>query len=198
MGSNIYAIVKYRIGGGKMKNNQVKNLIIAGMCVAIGIILPMAMHSIPNAGRVFLPMHIPILICGLACGWQYGLLCGILTPLLSSLMTSMPPMAMLPGMLCELAVYGAVTGIIINTVHTKSRYVNLYIALITAMISGRVVMGILNALIFQAGNYAFKMWIAGAFVTAVPGIVIQILLIPTIVYGLQKAKLISNGTNISI
>lgn len=181
-----------------MKNNQVKNLIIAGMCVAIGIILPMAMHSIPNAGRVFLPMHIPILICGLACGWQYGLLCGILTPLLSSLMTGMPPMAILPGMLCELAVYGAVTGIIINTVRTKSRYLNLYIALITAMISGRIVMGILNALIFQAGNYAFKMWIAGAFVTAVPGIVIQILLIPTIVYGLQKAKLISNETNMSI
>lgn len=181
-----------------MKNNQVKNLIIAGMCVAIGIILPMAMHSIPNAGRVFLPMHIPILICGLACGWQYGLLCGILTPFLSSVMTGMPPMAMLPGMLCELAVYGAVTGIIIKKVRTKSQYANLYIALITAMISGRIVMGVLNALLFQAGNYAFNMWIAGAFVTAIPGIVIQILLIPTIVYGLQKAKLINATNNMSI
>ncbi len=168
-------------------------MIITAMCVAIGIILPMAMHTIPNAGRVFLPMHIPVLICGLACGWKYGLMCGILTPFLSSVLTGMPPMGYLPSMLCELAVYGLVSGIIIHVIHRKSRYINLYIALITAMIAGRITMGVLNALIFQAGNYAFNVWIAGSFVTAIPGIVIQLLLIPTIVLGLEKSNLIDNN-----
>ena len=92
-----------------MEKNHVKNLVTAAMCVALGIILPMAFHTIQNAGSIFLPMHIPVLICGLACGWQYGLLCGVLTPLLSSLLTGMPPAAILPAMLCELAVYGLLT-----------------------------------------------------------------------------------------
>lgn len=180
-------------GNFYMKKNSVKNLIITAMCIALGIILPMAMHTIPNAGRVFLPMHIPVLICGLACGWKYGLVCGIMTPLLSSVMTGMPPAAILPGMLCELAVYGLMTGLIINVVNTKSRYLDLYISLITSMVVGRAVMGVLNAFIFQAGNYAFKMWITGAFVTAVPGIVIQLLLIPTIIFALEKSNLIEKG-----
>ena len=89
-----------------MKENQVKKLVMAAMCVALGIVLPMAFHTIQNAGSIFLPMHIPVLICGLLCGWQYGLICGILAPVLSSLFTGMPPAAILPAMLCELAVYG--------------------------------------------------------------------------------------------
>ena len=61
-----------------MKENQVKKLVMAAMCVALGIVLPMAFHTIQNAGSIFLPMHIPVLICGLLCGWQYGLICGII------------------------------------------------------------------------------------------------------------------------
>ena len=73
-----------------MKENQVKKLVMAAMCVALGIVLPMAFHTIQNAGSIFLPMHIPVLICGLLCGWQYGLICGILAPVLSSLFTGIP------------------------------------------------------------------------------------------------------------
>lgn len=174
-----------------MDKNIVKKIIITAMCIAIGVALPMVFHFIPNAGSIFLPMHISILICGLVCGWKYGLICGILTPCLSSILTGMPPMTYLPGMVCELAVYGTVTALIINKVKTKSRFLNLYIALIVAMVSGRIVMGILNALIFQGGSYAFNIWIAASFVTALPGIIIQIAFIPTIVIALEKAKLIN-------
>lgn len=176
-----------------MTKYSAKDMVITAMCVAIGIILPMAIHTLPNAGRIFLPMHIPVLICGLACGWKYGLMCGILTPFLSSLLTGMPTMGYLPSMLAELAVYGLISGIIINVLDNKSSYLNLYIALITAMVAGRITMGILNALIFQAGNYGFNLWITGAFITAIPGILVQILLIPTIVFGLKKSNLINNN-----
>lgn len=169
---------------------KTKNLIIAGLCLALSIVLPIAFHAIPDAGKIFLPMHIPVLLCGLICGPIYGLACGILAPLISSFATGMPPAPMLPGMLCELAVYGLVAGLLIHFVKTKYKAANIYVSLVGAMICGRAVAGVLNALIFQAGKYSMQLWLTSSFVTAIPGIVIQIILIPLIVFTLQKAKLI--------
>lgn len=173
-----------------MKVNT-KQMVLTGMLIALGIILPMTLHSIPNAGGIFLPMHIPILICGLACGWKYGLICGIITPILSSMYTGMPPMAILPSMTCELAVYGLISGIIIESLKYKNKFLALYTGLITAMICGRLVMGILNALIFKAGEYGIQVWVTTAFVKGIPGIIIQVLLVPVIVLALEKSRLIN-------
>lgn len=175
-----------------MKSGKVLNLVVTGMCIALGVVLPMAFHSIPNAGSIFLPMHIPVLICGLLCGWQYGLICGILAPALSSILTGMPPMGYLPKMLCELAVYGLIAGVCINHILVKGRQiVNLYLSLIIAMICGRVISGVLNAFLFSAGSYTMKAFIAGSFITCIPGIVIQLVVIPILVYAVQKSGVIT-------
>lgn len=168
-----------------------KRLTLAGLCVALGVVLPIAFHSVANAGSIFLPMHIPVLLCGLICGWPYGLACGVLAPLLSSLITGMPPMAYLPSMLCELAVYGFVSGLLMRYVKTGKLLADLYLSLIGAMLAGRVVFGLLNALLFQAGEYSVVLWTTAAFVTALPGIVIQLAVIPVLVLALKKAKLIA-------
>ena len=131
---------------------QVKYLVMTALCVALGVVLPVTLHAIPNAGSILLPMHIPVLLCGLVCGPVYGLACGILAPLLSSLITSMPPMAMLPSMICELAVYGLVAGILIRVIKTRYNIANLYLSLLGAMLIGRVIYGALNSLIFRAGE----------------------------------------------
>lgn len=170
-----------------MKSGQARRMITAALCVAIGVILPQAFHAIPNAGSVFLPMHIPVLVCGLICGWRYGILCGILTPLLSSVLTGMPPMAYLPAMLCELAVYGLVTGVLSRHLRPGRPMAGRYLALIAAMLAGRLVMGAVNALIFRAGSYSLAVFTAAAFVTALPGIVIQLLVIPGLVHLLEKS-----------
>lgn len=172
---------------------SVRKMVLAALFVALGIVLPLAFHAIPNAGMIFLPMHIPVLLCGLVCGFPYGLACGIMTPLLSSLLTGMPPAAMLPSMLCELAVYGAVSSGLIRFVRVKNAYVNIYIALIGAMLSGRVAYGVLNALIFRAGSYSMQLWMGAAFITALPGVVVQLLLIPAVVSALRKVKLMDGG-----
>jgi len=169
---------------------SIKKMIITALLIALGIILPMAFHSIPNAGGIFLPMHIPVLLCGIICGFPYGALCGIVAPLLSSLMTNMPPAAFLPSMLCELAAYGLVSSLLIRFARTKNMYANIYISLIGAMLCGRAVYGVLNALIFRSGNYSMEIWTSAAFVTALPGIALQIVLIPIIIIALGKAKLI--------
>ena len=173
--------------GNRMKENQVKKLAMAAMCVALGIILPMAFHTIQNAGSIFLPMHIPVLICGLLCGWQYGLLCGILAPLLSSMFTGMPPVAILPAMACELAVYGVITGICMHGIRAEKQIIKIYSSLIAAMLAGRIISGILKALIFNVGEYSFKIFITSSFLTGIPGILIQLIFIPVIVLALQKA-----------
>ena len=171
--------------------SNVKKMIFSAILIALGIVLPMAFHSIPNAGGIFLPMHIPVLLCGLICGLPYGLICGALTPFLSSLLTGMPPAAMLPSMLVELAVYGTVSSVLIRFVRVKNTYATVYIALLGAMLSGRIAYGALNALIFRAGSYSMQIWLSAAFITSLPGVLIQILLIPTIILTLQKFKLYS-------
>ena len=169
--------------------NSIKNMTMAAVCVALCVVLPIAFHSIPDAGSVFLPMHIPVLICGMICGWPYGFLCGLVGPLLSSALTGMPPIAFLPAMMVECAAYGMVSGLMLKYVHTKSTYADLYIALITAMIAGRVISGIAKALIFTPG-LAMSAWITASFVTALPGILIQLVFLPSVVFTLMKAKVI--------
>ncbi len=169
---------------------KTKRLVITALHVALSLLLPMAFHAIPNAGRVFLPMHIPVLLCGLACGFSCGLACGVCAPLLSCLLTGMPPVAMLPAMLCELGVYGAVSALLMRRIRVGGAAARTYLALGGAMLAGRAVSGALNALIFRAGEYSLQMWLAASFVTALPGIAIQLVLIPAILLALHKARVV--------
>ena len=167
----------------------VKRMTLAASCVALCVVLPIAFHFIPNAGSVMLPMHIPVLVCGLICSWPYGLICGLLGPLLSSVITGMPPAAILPAMMVECATYGAVSGMMLKFVHTGKTYPDLYISMVTAMLAGRIISGIAKALIFSPGM-ALSAWVTASFVTALPGISIQLVLLPAVVHSLMKAKLI--------
>lgn len=170
--------------------SKTKKIVITALFIALGIVLPLAFHTIPNAGQILLPMHIPILLCGLVVGFPYGLACGILTPVLSSLITGMPPVAFLPAMVCELAAFGTVSSLLMRFTPVKNLFARTYISLIGAMIVGRIFFGILNALIFSAGSYSMQMWLSAAFITALPGVAIQIVIIPAIVLALQKSKLV--------
>ena len=173
---------------GKM--SYIKKSMITAVCIALCVVLPMAFHSVQNAGSVLLPMHIPVLLCGLLCGWPFGLLCGLAGPLLSSLLTGMPPMAYLPSMLIELAAYGLVAGLGMRFVRTRKIYADLYISLFAALIAGRLIAGATRALIFSPGAYSLTVWMTSYFVTALPGLLIQIVLLPSIVFALEAARLI--------
>ena len=85
-----------------MQLSATKKLVFCAICVALCVVLPMAFHAL-GSGTVFLPMHVPVLLCGLVCTWPYGVVCGLLGPLLSSVLTGMPATAVLPSMMAELA-----------------------------------------------------------------------------------------------
>lgn len=172
-----------------MKLTPVKRLVFTAACIALCVVLPLAFHSIPNAGTVFLPMHIPVLLCGLVCGWPYGLLTGLLGPLLSSVITGMPPAAMLPPMMVECGVYGLVTGLMMRYVRTGRLLPDLYISMLAAMVLGRTVSGLAKALIFTPGIAPFA-WVTTSLVAGIPGIVIQLVLMPLLIFTLTRARLI--------
>lgn len=166
--------------------NKTKRLTIASMFLAIGVILPQAFHAIPNVGNIFLPMHIPVLLCGFICGPIYGFLVGLLAVIISHLVFSMPPAIMLGQMLVELSLYGLMTGVFTKTITIQNKLVKNYLTLILSMLIARVVYGILNSLLFKVGSYSLSIWISNAFVTALPGIIIQLLIIPMLVESLKK------------
>ena len=172
------------------KMTGIKRSIITAVCIALCVVLPMAVHSIPNGGKMLSPMHLPVLLCGLAAGWPYGLLCGLAGPLLSSMTTGMPAAAMLPSMMIELAAYGALAGLLMQVIHTGKLYADLYISLVCAMLGGRIAAAVVSAFIFSAGSFSVKAWAMGYFVTALPGIVLQLAMIPVLTAALMRAGLI--------
>ena len=172
--------------------NTTRKITYGALIIACAVVLPQLFHlsGIPNSGAVFLPMHIPVLLCGLACGWPYGLICGVLGPLLSGVLTGMPGPAVLPGMMVECGVYGLVCGLMMLRVHTGKLYADLYISQITAMLLGRVLSGVCKALLFAPATFSIAAWATASFVTGLPGIIIQLVLLPSLVVALTKARLL--------
>ena len=167
--------------------NSLKDLVLAALFLALGVLFPMIFHAF-GAGSTFLPMHIPVLLCGLIVGWRYGAAVGFIVPILSSFLTGMPPLfPTAVAMMFELCAYGLLTGLL----YKKT---NIYVSLLGAMLGGRIVSGVANAILMGvAGNeYGFSAFISASFVTSLPGILIQIIFVPLVVIALQKAKLISS------
>lgn len=169
---------------------HLRKTIITAICMALCVVLPMAFHAIPNGGTLFSPMHLPVFLCGLVCGWQYGLLCGIFGPVLSSFITGMPGMGYLPTMMVELALYGFISGLLINLIHTGKKTADIYISLLSAMLIGRIITGIVRAFIFAPGSITLQAWATGYFVSCLPGIIIQLILLPILYHALEHAKLL--------
>lgn len=177
-----------------MNKNKLIKPIIAAMCIALSMVLPMITGSVPKIGNMLCPMHIPVLLSGFVCGPWYGLIVGAVSPILRSLIIGMPPM--FPKaftMMFELAAYGLLSGLFYRLLPKKNIYV--YVSLISSMILGRLVWGTANAIVFgfDSARFGFSAFVSGAFTTALPGIVLQIILIPIIVIALKKSQLMNNS-----
>jgi riboflavin transporter FmnP len=174
-----------------MEKTLTRNLVLAGLFIAIGLILPFITGQIPEIGRQLLPMHIPVLIAGFVLGWKYGLVVGLIVPILRSLLFTMPHMfPTAVAMSFELAAYGCLTGLLYNAFPKKNGYI--YATLILSMLGGRVIWGIVSLILYGFTETAFtwKAFMAGAFVNAIPGIIIQIIIIPILIMALERSNLI--------
>ena len=174
-----------------MNRTAIRNLATAAMLFALGLLLPFLTGQIREIGNMLLPMHLPVLLCGFVCGWKYGLAVGALIPIIRSLIFGMPPIY--PNavtMAFELAAYGFITGFL-YLILKKKNLTSVYLSLLCAMIIGRIVKGIANAICYGIVNkgYTFVMFISGAFLEAVPGIIIQLVLIPAILLAIGRTAI---------
>lgn len=166
--------------------NKIKQLTFAAMCLSMGIILPQALHTIPNAGNVFLPMHMQTMLCGFICGPIYGMLIGIFSPIISHLIFSMPSVITLGQMVFELGTYGLTIGVLNRKIRITNSKLKQYLVLLSSMLLGRITYGILNALIFRFSEYSLSIWLTTAFVTGLPGIILQLIIVPLLIDSTKK------------
>ena len=167
-----------------------RRLAYSAMALALCLVLPFLTGQIPQIGKMLLPMHLPVLLCGFLCSWPWGLAVGFLAPLLRSALFHMPvfyPMAFC--MAFELAAYGALCGWLYPRLPKRKR--SIYLTLILAMIGGRLVWGAVRFLCagLQPSVFGFSAFWAGAVTSAVPGILLQLILVPILVMALEKAGL---------
>lgn len=175
----------------KTSNRAIRRMVSAAVCLALCMVLPFLTGQIPQVGSALSPMHIPVLLAGFLCGPWWAMAVGAVAPLLRFALFGMPPIFPTGVAMCfELAAYGLVSGLLYARLPKKT--VNIYVSLVAAMLAGRVVWGIVRvALSGVAGQpFTWAAFMAGAFVNAIPGIIVHILLIPVIVMALRKAGLI--------
>lgn len=177
--------------GDLIMNKTTRNMTLSAMFIALALVLPFFTGQIPQIGSMLLPMHFPVFLTGLICGWQYGLTVGAIVPLLRHLMFGMPPMLTAIAMAFELATYGLVAGYIYTRVK-KQTVTTIYTSLLSAMVIGRIVWGIVQIIIlnFTGSAFTVQMFMAGALLNAIPGIIAQLVIVPIIMIALDKAKII--------
>lgn len=181
----------------KRGKSMIKNITKGGLLVALGVLLPVFFHLIgaSKVGQMLSPMHIPVLLAGFILGPVYGFLVGLITPIASFLITSMPTAERLIFMVGELAVYGLSAGYIYKKLEFNKKKYGIYISLISAMILGRAVY---IAMVFVAGNLLNMVGIGVAaaissMYTGIPGIIVQIIIVPVILLAMGKGGLLESG-----
>lgn len=168
------------------------NLVLSAMFVAIGLVLPFLTGQLQQIGNMLLPMHLPVLVCGLICGWQYGAAVGFILPPLRYVLFGAPPIFPIGvAMTFELAAYGFIAGFLYN----RSRWqciIALYRSLLAAMIGGRLVWGLVRVLLTGVAGEAFtwQMFLSGALLTAIPGIILQLVFIPALMVALDRTGMV--------
>ena len=170
---------------------NVKKLVLSALFLALALVLPFLTGQIPQVGSALLPMHLPVLLCGLICGGPWGLVVGFVAPLLRHVLFSMPPLMTAIPMAFELAAYGIIAGYLYN--HSRWQCViSLYRSLIAAMIGGRIVWGVVRVLLTGVSGepFTWQLFLSGAFLTAIPGIILQLVFIPVLMVALDRTGMV--------
>ena len=170
-----------------MKKNNSLKLTLSALFLALSLVMPFLTGQIPEIGSMLCPLHIPVLLCGFICGPTWGLVVGIIAPIIRSLIFGMPPLFPTAiAMAFELGAYGLMAGLMHKIFPKKKPYI--YCSLLTSMIVGRIIWGMAMFVLLgvSGGVLTLSAFIAGAFTNAIPGIIIQIILIPIMVMLMEK------------
>jgi len=160
-----------------------KQISLSALFVSLGILFPIFFHQLGLAGRIFSPMHYPVFFAGILVGPVSGAVAGILSPILSFFLTGMPPPYAVPLMALELPVYGVSIGLFYRRLK-----IPILISLVLSMIAGRIAfaLGIFVIGAFVNLPISFISFLEASFITGLPGILLQLILIPVLNFRLRK------------
>ena len=173
-----------------LKYTDIRSYVFTVSFVLLSVATPWVFHQFHLAGSTFLPMHIFVMMAGLLFGWRAGLAVGLLTPLASYAVSGMPVLPVLPQIIVEISAYGLIAGVLREKFNTRVIW-----ALLGAMLGGRLVL-LLSVLVIYlvAGesssplglesNPLLVLW--SVIKQGGPGIVLQIISIPLIIYLVGK------------
>ena len=170
-----------------MRKNEIKKMTLSAMFLALAYVMPFLTGQIQQIGSMLCPMHIPVLLCGFFCGAPWGLIVGVIAPILRSFTLGMP--IMFPMAVCmafELGTYGLISGLLHKILPKGKAFI--YVALLSAMVLGRIVWGLamFACMGFDASKFGMAAFISGAITSSIPGIIIQIVLVPILVIVIEK------------
>ena len=163
------------------------DLLLASLCVCLGLVLPLAFHWVGNGREILLLLQLPVLLCGMLCGPAYGLSCGLLIVLLPQLFPGAAGTVLSTSELWELAIYGFLAGLFTYLLAAAPPVLNVIVSLLGAMLLGRVFCGLLDAFLFVPG-YTWGAWVRESFTACLPGIVLQLAAIPLVTLALRRCN----------
>lgn len=176
------------------RDQTIKNLCLSGMFLALALLFPFLTANNRELGNILCLMHLPIFVCGIVCGPLHGAVVGITAPLLRSFMVGMPPFpAVAVPMAAELAVYGALVGVFCALFPKKTVW--LYPNLLLSMVLGRIVSVVTKYFLYSLGKTEFtlSMVLQMNFITTLPGVMLQLALIPALIFVLKKRGVMRFG-----
>ena len=170
------------------------NIVLSSLFLGLAYIFPFFTGQIPEIGSMLCPMHIPVILCGFICGWKYGLVVGFIAPFLRSFTLGMPPLFPTAfSMSFELSAYGLMAGLLYNNILNKvikKQEIVIFVTLIISMLIGRLIYGSIMFILmgFEQVQYSLDLFWAGTIIGSMPGIILQIILIPIIILIYEKYK----------
>ncbi len=161
---------------------SVKNLLVAAALLVLSVVLYKFFGGFTLFGGYLCVMEAPILLCGLLCGPVLGALAGAAAPIVCSLLFNSPTMN--PDALAiavEYIVFGVACGVLY-----KIMCQNVYISLILSMYLGRTAYGVMMRILV---DYSSESFLYDIIFCCIPGIVLEIVLLPLIAILLDKTGL---------
>lgn len=154
---------------------------------AVGnLLLPMAVHAVPQGGLIFLP----IFFCTLLAAYRFGITAGVLTaiasPLLNHLLTGMPPSELLFSVLAKSLVLAAFAAILALRTARLSPW-SLLLAASTVQIAG-LALDVARGTSLAAGLDAFRLGIPGVLIMGFGGYAVLRLLARTGIDGSERDR----------
>jgi len=143
-----------------------KRFLITAAMVLGNLALPFAVHQIPDAGRMLLPIFFFTLVGGWRFGAQVGILTALLSPLANHYLTGMPPSAALQDLMLQGALLGALASLV------AARRPKATLALLALVVLGHQALTVVPVLMhagLSTGLATFKLHLPGILLLVLGG-----------------------------